>query len=256
MNLAKLNDPLDPTRVKKREGSGGRSLSYLEGHDVIRTANEIFGIGGWSYSLQKLTCLGTEDFIGSNNRKGIRVAYCAELEVTVMTGTDLGRATYGDVGYGDAVEYGGSILTPHELAAKEAVTDALKRALKNLGDQFGLCLYDKHAPEHGGRAKTAATGLGGSGGGVGDEGKVGATVPSAVAPTEKQVAYLRRLMNENGVTDLGKPVESLTKAEASQFIEQLKDGSFQPIQEFAEVGATLLDPDDIPFLATVDGLGN
>jgi recombination DNA repair RAD52 pathway protein len=49
---------------------------------------------------------------------------------------------YGDVGYGD----GSDKTNPgkaHELAAKEAVTDALKRCAKNLGMSMGLALYDK-----------------------------------------------------------------------------------------------------------------
>ncbi len=53
--------------------------------------------------------------------------------------------TFSDVGYGDAVEYTNSYITVQELAMKEAVSDGVKRALKNLGDQFGLSLYDKEA---------------------------------------------------------------------------------------------------------------
>jgi hypothetical protein len=111
------------------------------------------------------------------------------------------------------------------------------------------------------RNKSGGSGSeGGSAAGVGDGAK-GAAVPSAVAPTDKQVAYLRRLMDENGVTDLGKPVNQLTKGEASQFIEQLKDGSFVVQQELANVGAVPVDEwaaadSDIPFARTIDGLGN
>lgn len=169
MTLAeKLAAPLDPNRVKHREGSGGRSLSYLEGHDVIRTANEVFGPGEWGYHVDDLTCLGEEP-VSKNAREGFRVAYRATVAVhaTGLTG-------FSDVGYGDAMEYTGSKLTPHELASKEAVTDALKRALKNFGDQFGLCLYDKDAPEHngsngsaGGQQKVAARAPGTDGNGSG-----------------------------------------------------------------------------------------
>jgi recombination DNA repair RAD52 pathway protein len=49
---------------------------------------------------------------------------------------------FSDVGFGDAVDYSGSEISTHELAMKEAVSDGVKRALKNLGDQFGLGLYD------------------------------------------------------------------------------------------------------------------
>lgn len=149
--VAKLAAPLDPGRVKKREGGGGRSLSYLESHDVIRTANDVFGIGGWSYNVNALDHLGTEKFIGRDAREGHRTAYRATVSVFV-NGTE-----YGDVGYGDATEYTNSTLTTHELASKEAVSDAVKRALRNFGDQFGLCLYAKDAPEHNGRNASAST---------------------------------------------------------------------------------------------------
>ena len=35
------------------------------------------------------------------------------------------------------------LVIKHESAIKEAESDALKRALKSFGDQFGLSLYDK-----------------------------------------------------------------------------------------------------------------
>jgi recombination DNA repair RAD52 pathway protein len=57
-------------------------------------------------------------------------------------GQYLGSTEFSDVGFGDAVDYSGSTISVQELAMKEAVSDAVKRALKNLGDQFGLGLYD------------------------------------------------------------------------------------------------------------------
>lgn len=114
-------------------------------------ANEIFGFGNWGYKVVELVCLGEESFTNSNHKEGVRVGYRATVEVWVRTEDDLWRvATYSDTGYGDAQEYNGSLITPHELASKEAVTDAMKRAFTSLGDQFGLCLYDKEAPEHDG----------------------------------------------------------------------------------------------------------
>lgn len=141
-NLEKLTQPLDPSRVKSREGGGGRSLSYIEGHDAIRTANEVFGIGNWSYRVVELSELGVEP-IESGDRSGFRAGYRAVVEVEALI--DGRVALFSDVGYGDSMEYTGSRITVHELASKEAVTDALKRALKNFGDQFGLSLYDKGA---------------------------------------------------------------------------------------------------------------
>jgi len=113
-------------------------LSYLEGHDVIAKANEIFGFGGWSYEVTRLSHIGTEEYRSSAGREGWTTAYYATVKVTV------GEAVYEDSGFGNDIGYG-SMLDTHEMAVKEAVTDALKRALKNLGDQFGLCLYSKES---------------------------------------------------------------------------------------------------------------
>lgn len=137
---AQLDKPIDLNRVKSRQGSGGRSLSYIEGHDAIRTANTIFGFGGWSTDVVELVCLGSEPRKSGQGKDGFGVGYRATVRVTV------GDNTFTDTGFGDAVEYTGSQIAPHELASKEAVTDALKRCLMHYGDQFGLSLYSKDGP--------------------------------------------------------------------------------------------------------------
>ena len=130
-----LASELDPRRIHQREGGNGKKLSYLATHDAKRTANRIFGYDGWAYVVESLYHIGTETFKNRNGKEGIRVGYRATVTVTAA------GARRGDTGYGDAIEYGGSIITPHELAAKEAVSDALKRCLSSFGDQFGLVLY-------------------------------------------------------------------------------------------------------------------
>ena len=134
--LTELEKPLMRSAVKKRQGGGGKSLNYLEAHFVKRTANQIFTYR-WSHSLDELICLGEEPVKSSSGKEGFRVGYRARVTVTIA-GT-----FHGDVGYGDAVEYAGSRITPHENAAKEAVSDAIKRCLTCWGDRFGLVLYDK-----------------------------------------------------------------------------------------------------------------
>jgi len=132
----KLKRPLDPKRIKQRTQSGTQ-LSYIEGWDAIAKANEIFGYGEWSYTIVDLIHIGTEPRHDKyKNRDGWQVAYRATVKVTAI------GVEYEDVGFGDSVDYT-SPLSGHEGASKEAVTDALKRALKNFGDQFGLTLYDK-----------------------------------------------------------------------------------------------------------------
>jgi len=138
--LEALDRPLDPSRVRMVEARGGRKQPYLEQHDVKRQANRIFGYDGWAPRLVELRCIGEEVFEGRDGKEGRRVGYLAIVEVTID-----GFLTRSDVGYGDAVEYGGSTITCHELAAKEASSDAMKRAMTSLGDQFGLSLYDKQS---------------------------------------------------------------------------------------------------------------
>jgi DNA repair and recombination protein RAD52 len=47
---------LDGSRVKTRQ-QGNINLSYLEGYDLIDTANTVFGFGNWSYSISTLNIL-------------------------------------------------------------------------------------------------------------------------------------------------------------------------------------------------------
>jgi DNA repair and recombination protein RAD52 len=43
-----LSNPIDNSRIKTRN-KGNINLSYLEGFDIIQTANNIFGFGNWDY---------------------------------------------------------------------------------------------------------------------------------------------------------------------------------------------------------------
>ena len=54
----------------------------------------------------------------------------------------MGDSIVEDVGYGVGNSYNG-FGDAFESAAKEAVTDALKRCLRSFGNAFGNCLYDK-----------------------------------------------------------------------------------------------------------------
>lgn len=134
-----LSSPLDPNRVRKRAGRGSVQYEYLAGHDVKRRANEIFGFGNWGYTVVELREIAAVEVANSNGREGWHVGYSATVEVTVR-----GCYPFSDVGYGDGVEYGAAArVQACELATKEAVTDAMKRALTAWGDQFGLILYAK-----------------------------------------------------------------------------------------------------------------
>ena len=141
-----LAAPLDPARIKTRSQQG-RTLPYLEGYDVIDTANRIFGYDGWSYSVQDIQAPTFDK----------RTLYRATVSVRVHCPDDLlGRTpSRTDIGVSTS-----SNDTPdaHDTAMKGAVTDGLKRALRTFGSQFGNSLYDKdadHSRPSGGQATAA-----------------------------------------------------------------------------------------------------
>ena len=132
--LLKYN--LDGKRVKTRQ-QGNISLSYLEGYDIIDTANFAFGFGGWSYKLKTLEQVSEE--VNQNGNKVI--GYKAVVAITVYDVHHKSHVVREDVGYGTGIAR--DYASAHESAGKEATTDALKRAFRTFGNQFGNALYDK-----------------------------------------------------------------------------------------------------------------
>jgi len=131
-----LAHELENTRIKSRS-KGDIELSYLEGFDVIDTANRIFGYGNWSYNISTLEQVSQE----SNQNQNIVLCYKAIVAVKVCDAQHTQHISREDVGFGTGIAK--TLSDAHESAAKEAVTDALKRAMRSFGNQFGNSLYDK-----------------------------------------------------------------------------------------------------------------
>lgn len=132
--LLKIN--LDGNRVKTRQ-QGNITLSYLEGYDIIDTANFAFGFGNWGYEVKELTQVSEE----MNQNQNRVIGYKAIVAVTVFDARHQHYVIREDIGFGTGIarEY----ASAHESAGKEAVTDGLKRAFRTFGNQFGNALYDK-----------------------------------------------------------------------------------------------------------------
>ncbi len=130
----KLAEPLDEGLVSHRRGRRGRSFAYLEGRTAIEQANRVFGHGGWGYDLVGDVVLREGESVDqeTGEAKPWR-AYAATVRVTVP-----GSQPRTDVGFQAVAE---ETVEGHETAHKGAVTDALKRALRSYGDQFGNSLY-------------------------------------------------------------------------------------------------------------------
>ncbi len=131
----KLSQDLPSGAVKTRE-QGGSKVDYIDGHFAMTRANEVFGHDGWSYSTRSVD----EVYRGTKpGRDGENVVIVYEAIVCVSA---LG-CTREDVGIGQCDSSLRNLGQAIEKGRKEAVTDAVKRALRSFGASFGLALYDK-----------------------------------------------------------------------------------------------------------------
>lgn len=130
-----LRKPLMRENVKPAKQYGPKG-EYIEAWHAIEEANDIFGFFEWSYEVSRLECVSDKPRpIGRDKKDGFGVSYLCMVTVTV------GNVTRQDTGSGHGYDLDQGLA--HESASKEAVSDALKRALKSFGNRFGLALYDK-----------------------------------------------------------------------------------------------------------------
>ncbi len=156
---ALLDHDLDPRLVSERKGGGSSTYKYIEGHVMIDQANRIFGYGEWSY--RPLFC-EQKVLMDPVTGESVGVVYKAQVELLIrgcnpivevgsqpvaswnVRDTVMGRRKKGDtsdIQEWEAINARRAIVEAHEMAEKGAVTDALKRALRTFGNQFGNGLY-------------------------------------------------------------------------------------------------------------------
>lgn len=141
----RLLAPVNPSRVSK----DGKGFSHLEAYDVRAHLNRIFGFLGWSAETMKCdlvfeTEIPAGEFkyrSGKTNALPIwTVSYKAQ--VCLVIHSLKGTANYTEFAAGEATNQP-SRADAHDLAMKTAESQALKRCAVNLGDQFGLSLYNE-----------------------------------------------------------------------------------------------------------------
>lgn len=137
---------IHPGRVKRDD----KGFSHVEVWDVRRTLIRVFGFGGYDIQLTNLDLVHQH---GEQRRKRTRegqeygepytawtVIYRATVRLTVKTrGIVLGFWDGSAIGAGQNLP---NLADAHDLAIKAAESQALKRAATNMGDQFGLGLYN------------------------------------------------------------------------------------------------------------------
>lgn len=129
--------PIDPGRVMVGDMGPLRGKSYVESWDIRRHLNRVFGFTGWGTTLDAPTMAFEEQ----REDGKWEVCYIAimTLEVRCTCGRYLTSHSDATAGSGAALP---SRAGAHDLALKSAVSGALKRAAVNLGDMFGLSLYE------------------------------------------------------------------------------------------------------------------
>lgn len=135
-----LDSNIPQDAVESREAwRGGPKLSYLSGAYVIKRMNDVIGQGNWGYAIIRLERV-FEGQIEQSSGSVYTTSYIAQVRLWANLAGSM--TDFIEVGYGDGTDKK-SQGKAHELATKEAVTDAVKRAAKNLGISLGLGLYFK-----------------------------------------------------------------------------------------------------------------
>jgi hypothetical protein len=132
--------PIHPQRVLQLKG-----MSYVEGYDIRAELNRILGFGRWSQEItgQQLIC---ETEVKTNAGKPAwYVVYKStiRLRIEAPDGTPLTHYDGSHVGESTHPVRGEA----HGNALTNSETYALRRCAINLGDQFGLSLYNKGSLE-------------------------------------------------------------------------------------------------------------
>lgn len=126
---------INPSRV----GKDGKGFAHLEAWDVRAHLIRIFGFAQWSAELIEMEPI-FETSIEKDGKTRWTVAYRATMRLTIFTG-GMEDAVYTEAAVGDS-QNNPSRADAHDMAIKTAESQAFKRCAINLGDQFGLSLYN------------------------------------------------------------------------------------------------------------------
>lgn len=135
--VEQLLAPINPRRVQDLKG-----MAYVAQHDVRAHMNRIFGFARWSTQVIATDFIFEEEVTTSKGGAAWKTGYRAVVRVEIHAADGTVLATYEDA------HVSGNAPQPdraeaHALALTSAVSTAFKRACTNLGDQFGLSLYEK-----------------------------------------------------------------------------------------------------------------
>jgi hypothetical protein len=136
--IKQLLQPINPKRVL-RDGKGN---AHVAQQDVTAHLTRIFGFGNWSKDVLSVELVFEEPRLKDGKPTG-RWDVCYKALVRLEINDEHGNflTAFEDGSMGTALNQ--TRGDAHDLAYKSAISLSTKRAAKDLGDQFGLSLYNK-----------------------------------------------------------------------------------------------------------------
>jgi hypothetical protein len=135
--IKQLLQPINPKRVL-RDGKGN---AHVAQQDITAHLNRVFGFGNWSKHVDNIELVFEREYAKDGKTK---YEVCYKALVTLIIRDDRGeevcRYTDGSMGSSQGMP---NRADAHDLAYKSAISLSTKRAAKDMGDQFGLSLYNK-----------------------------------------------------------------------------------------------------------------
>lgn len=241
-----LLKPISKQRVGHKQGQ-----SHVEAYDIRAHLIRMFGFGNWDFEMLDTELLFDVPRELKNGKPGCYIAYKVTVRITVRNAHGIEVAHYDGTAVGSASQPDYMRADAHDMAVKTAESQALKRAAINLGDQFGLSLYNGGSTN----ALVRKVVVDGSDGDVGDLPTIEAETHDVVIAEEepqeepalfdnavlmisdKQIRHLQTLFGKAGIKERDKKLEwinkrisndvssskELTDEQAQDLIRQLQD---------------------------------
>jgi Mn-dependent DtxR family transcriptional regulator len=139
--IAQLLKPIAAKRVLK----DGKGFSHVSQQDITAHLIRVLGFGAFDTQILSLDLVYEKNSLdrktGKPNPDRWDVGYRATLRLTIRDPDGAEQCHYEDGSMGVAQNQ--ALGDAHDLAMKSAISLAKKRCAINLGDNFGLSLYNK-----------------------------------------------------------------------------------------------------------------
>lgn len=128
---------------RERVLADGKGHSHVSQQDITAHLIRVFGFGSFDTDILNVACVFEQERTNNKGELNGRwdVCYRALLRLTIRDETGVEVCHYVDGSTATAQNQ--TRGDAHDLAYKSALSLAKKRAAINLGDQFGLSLYNK-----------------------------------------------------------------------------------------------------------------